>query len=113
MARKLTRREMIAGTATALGAAAVANVEAQQSASPTAAAAPTVPADPTKLQGQPTSALGARSPFVKPMRGPRTGETTGSSYTPLQDLTGPITPADLHFERHHAGIPVIDPARHR
>ncbi|MBX3175358.1 MAG: sulfite dehydrogenase [Gemmatimonadaceae bacterium] len=113
MARKLTRREMIAGTATALGAAAVANVEAQQSASPTAAAAPTVPADPTKLQGQPTSALGARSPFVKPMRGPRTGETTGSSYTPLQDLTGPITPADLHFERHHAGIPVIDPARHQ
>ncbi|MFN0098152.1 MAG: sulfite dehydrogenase, partial [Gemmatimonadaceae bacterium] len=43
----------------------------------------------------------------------RTGETVGSSYTPLQDLTGPITPSDLHFERHHAGIPIIDPAKHR
>jgi len=36
----------------------------------------------------------------------------GSSFTPLQDLAGTITPADLHFEVHHAGVPVIDPARH-
>jgi sulfane dehydrogenase subunit SoxC len=32
--------------------------------------------------------------------------------TPLQDLYGTITPADLHFERHHAGIPFIDPGRY-
>jgi len=32
--------------------------------------------------------------------------------TPLQDLHGTITPADLHFERHHAGIPSIDPERY-
>jgi sulfane dehydrogenase subunit SoxC len=31
------------------------------------------------------------------------------SRTPLQDLHGTITPADLHFERHHAGVPQIDP----
>lgn len=37
----------------------------------------------------------------------------GSSLTPLQDLAGTLTPADLHFERHHAGVPVIDPATHR
>jgi sulfane dehydrogenase subunit SoxC len=30
--------------------------------------------------------------------------------TPLEDLHGIITPADLHFERHHGGIPTIDPA---
>jgi sulfane dehydrogenase subunit SoxC len=30
----------------------------------------------------------------------------------LQDLTGNITPSDLHFERHHAGIPALDPERH-
>lgn len=37
---------------------------------------------------------------------------TGSSRTPLQDLYGVITPSSLHFERHHSGIPNIDPAQH-
>lgn len=115
MTRKLSRREMLAGTAAALGATALgaSAAEADAPATPAVQDAVTVPADPTKLQGLPTSPLGARSPFVKPVRGPQTGMTTGSSNTPLQDLSGPITPADLHFERHHAGIPVIDPAKHR
>jgi len=34
------------------------------------------------------------------------------SMTPLQDQLGIITPNGLFFERHHAGIPDIDPARH-
>jgi sulfane dehydrogenase subunit SoxC len=33
--------------------------------------------------------------------------------TPLQNLSGTITPSDLHFERHHAGVPAIDPATHK
>jgi sulfane dehydrogenase subunit SoxC len=37
----------------------------------------------------------------------------GSSGTPHQHLTGIITPSGLHFERHHSGVPQIDPARHR
>ena len=37
---------------------------------------------------------------------------TGVSRTPLQRLEGTITPAGLHFERHHNGVPDIDPARH-
>jgi sulfane dehydrogenase subunit SoxC len=117
MPRPLSRREMLAGTAAALGAtalgAAAANAADSASTAEAVQDAVSVPADPTKLQGLPTSPLGARSPFVKPVRGPQTGMTVGSSLTPLQDLTGPITPADLHFERHHAGIPVIDPAKHR
>ena len=36
-----------------------------------------------------------------------------ASLTPLQDLRGSITPSALHFERHHAGIPRIDPSEHR
>ena len=32
--------------------------------------------------------------------------------TPLESLNGVITPNSLHFERHHSGIPAIDPARH-
>lgn len=40
--------------------------------------------------------------------------TTGAgvSRTPLQRLDGIITPSRLHFERHHSGIPDIDPGRH-
>ena len=37
---------------------------------------------------------------------------TGVSRTPLQSLNGSITPSGLHFERHHNGVPQIDPARH-
>lgn len=37
---------------------------------------------------------------------------SGSSRTPLQLLPGTITPNELHFERHHNGIPAIDSARH-
>lgn len=33
--------------------------------------------------------------------------------TPLQRMHGTITPNGLFFERHHAGVPAIDPAQHR
>ncbi len=39
--------------------------------------------------------------------------SVGSSLTPLQDLHGIITPGGLHYERHHGGVPTIDPAQHR
>ncbi len=34
------------------------------------------------------------------------------SFSPLQDLHGIITPNGLFFERHHAGVPQIDPDAH-
>ena len=37
----------------------------------------------------------------------------GSSWTPLHAMEGMITPNGLHFERHHNGVPQIDPAKHR
>jgi sulfane dehydrogenase subunit SoxC len=36
----------------------------------------------------------------------------GVSFTPLSRLHGRITPNGLHFERHHSGVPAIDPDRH-
>ncbi len=39
--------------------------------------------------------------------------TNGVSWCPLQDLDGIITPNGLHYERHHNGVPAIDPAVHR
>ena len=67
------------------------------------------PPDTTKVPGPGASDVGARSPFETLRRRPGPGRGT-SSTTPLQDLHGIITPADLHFERHHAGIPSVDPA---
>lgn len=37
----------------------------------------------------------------------------GISWTPLHQLAGTVTPSGLHFERHHNGVPQIDPAQHR
>ena len=37
----------------------------------------------------------------------------GVSWTPLHDLQGTITPNGLHYERHHNGVPAIDPAQHQ
>jgi sulfane dehydrogenase subunit SoxC len=41
---------------------------------------------------------------------PRAG--TGVSRTPIHLLEGTLTPNGLHFERHHNGVPDIDPAKH-
>ncbi len=37
----------------------------------------------------------------------------GASRSPLQHLQGTITPNSLHFERHHSGVPAVDPAQHK
>ena len=37
---------------------------------------------------------------------------SGASRSPLEHLHGIVTPSGLHFERHHAGVPEIDPAKH-
>ena len=38
---------------------------------------------------------------------------TGTSRTPHHLLDGMITPNGVHFERHHSGIPDINPDTHR
>src|SRR2546430_1741654 len=92
---KVSRRDLLAGAA---GAVALGKSAAMQPAH--------APADPTKVRGKPSRALGQRSPAEKPLRQPRGATSSG---TPHQDLYGTITPADLHFERHHGGVPEIDP----
>lgn len=70
------------------------------------------PPDPTRTPGRLVSELGHRAPGERPTRLVRTPALSSSSRTPLQDLMGTITPADLHFERHHAGVPDIAAADH-
>ena len=36
----------------------------------------------------------------------------GVSWTPLHALQGTITPNGLHYERHHNGVPQINPDQH-
>jgi sulfane dehydrogenase subunit SoxC len=65
--------------------------------------------------GAPVSAYGQRSEHETSVRLVPETKTPGTSATraPLQDFDGIITPSSLHFERHHAGIPDLDRARHQ
>ena len=80
------------------------------------AAPPDVPAS-MRVPGAGMSGYGLRSPYEDPVQrsfGSLPGTVgTGASRTPLEHLEGIITPGALHFERHHNGIPDIDPADHR
>lgn len=52
--------------------------------------------------------------LVRAPIGSQRGTTgAGASRSPLEHLDGIITPSRLHFERHHSGIPTIDPEQHR
>ncbi|HEV7966887.1 MAG TPA: sulfite dehydrogenase [Candidatus Acidoferrales bacterium] len=70
-----------------------------------------------KIPGRPFSAYGTPSKWQEKVQriftiAPgRAG--TGVSRTPLHLLEGTITPAGLHFERHHNGVPDIDPGQHQ
>lgn len=119
---KVSRRAVIAGAAITASATllkklpAGADEQAPQATPSAGAHAPTAPplstVDPTTVPGTPTSATSVRSPFENPGRTP-TGVLTGASLTPHQDLTGTLTPADLVFERHHSGVPAIDPRKYK
>jgi sulfane dehydrogenase subunit SoxC len=65
--------------------------------------------------GRGVSPYGERSPLETAQRmvPPDPNPEASISWTPLQSTYGRITPSALHFERHHAGIPSIDPAAHR
>jgi sulfane dehydrogenase subunit SoxC len=65
----------------------------------------------------PDNSYGAPSPFeravVRRIRDKQPFPSVVSAMTPLQDLSGIITPNGLHHARCHAGVPAIDPDRHR
>ena len=65
--------------------------------------------DATRHSGAMPGKRGTRSLFENPVKIP--SET--SSRTPLQDLYGTITPSDLHYERHHGGVAVVDPKQYK
>lgn len=107
----ITRRAALVGMAGAAGTV-LARTAAGQDVQVSGSSRPVAPGDTTKVLGSRWSTeLGRRSPYEALKRVP--SSTLSSSETPLQDLHGTITPADLHFERHHAGVPFIDPEIHK
>jgi sulfane dehydrogenase subunit SoxC len=72
-------------------------------------------AEPRAL-GAAVSPYGSRSKFEKTARffnqNTKVPLEEASSRTPLHDTYGIITPSSLHFERHHSGVPDLDPSVH-
>jgi len=101
---RLSRRMMLAGTVGAAGALAFATQAGAHELQPT------VPDDPTKVQGPPTAPVGERSLFEHPAR---LTPAPVVALTPLDQFYGTITPSDLHYVIARGGIPAIDPAKYR
>jgi sulfane dehydrogenase subunit SoxC len=121
-APSLPRRGFLRFTGVLLGAGAAAAGDAFAQTAPTAAATASgaMPVPPSmkvlgepaggKLYGLPSSFEGGVIRNVT--KGPPQPIATATR-TPLQELDGIITPNGLFYERHHAGVPTIDPAQHR
>ena len=108
--QKLSRRSLLTAAAGLAGAAIADEASAESLADL-----------PPRGPGAPLSALSERSEYVHIGRIPEStpGKRSVDPYeainskTPLDKLVGTITPADLHYERSHSGVPDIDPAVHR
>jgi len=71
-----------------------------------------VPGAPTggQLYGKPSE---FEKNVVRHLRSTDKQYFSSSTRSPLQELDGIITPNGLFYERHHGGVPDIDPAQHR
>ena len=103
-----SRRRFLAGAAALTGGAMAGGASAQ---APAIAKSMLEPGEPIR-----SNVYGLPSPrekhVVRRDRGDNVLPGVGISLTPHQSLRGIITPNGLVFERHHAGIPDIDPAQH-
>ena len=115
---EIDRRKFLTAAATAAGVGAAGLISKEANAGvPAGSIDYPVPEDPAKVQGRLTNAdggYGSRSQFESEVRWRFPTATKESSWTmtPLDKSKGMITPSGLHFERHHAGIPHIDPKKH-
>src|SRR6266566_2515026 len=110
-----TRRQLFGGGGliAAVGMTGMLPRTAAAKAPPGAVEYP-VPADSTKEQGRmmgEDGGYGSRSQFETEVRW--ANPTKSAGFSPLQNSYGTITPSGLHYERHHGGIPNIDPTTHR
>lgn len=113
----LDRRLLLKSSWMAAAAAAVTAPALARDGEPPAPAGD--PASPEWLHkpGEPFSIYGKPSKHearvLRAIGANRDVPGNGVSWTPLEALEGIITPSGLHFERHHNGVPQIDPSAHR
>jgi sulfane dehydrogenase subunit SoxC len=113
------RRTMLVAAGSALAATLLAARPAAAQKAPAGAVPRDVAEDPTRTPGVPIAedgGYGSRSQFETAARVrvtvPLTSPLSSWTMTPLQSGIGNLTASGLHFERHHGGIPTIDPAKH-
>lgn len=118
------RRDFLIKSGALVGTAAFALVDSKLVSAETTSTANVDPNLPLEVP-QWTRSLGAptASPYGKPSKFETNAvrnlypglKDTMSAYStsPLQELDGIITPNGLFYERHHAGVPEINPAEHR
>jgi sulfane dehydrogenase subunit SoxC len=114
-ARRPSRRQLLQAGATVAGGAALG-------ATPGVAGASNLPPGIPEWMKTPGAPMGDQ-PYgtpsvyekgvVKNISKTLTQYLSASGRTPLQELDGIITPNGLFYERHHGGVPTIDPAEHR
>jgi sulfane dehydrogenase subunit SoxC len=104
----LNRRVLLSGGLFAAGAAGIAQAQSSESIGVNAPVWMKTPGRDFSGYGFPAKSQN------KVQREYPTGQVrpTTSSHTPLHLLEGTITPNGLHFERHHNGVPDIDPNLH-
>ncbi len=116
----LTSRRRFLRDGVAIGGAVVAGGLAAGEAQ--AADADNLPPNVPEWMKTPGDATGSQlygtpSPFeknvVKNVQKNLKQYLSASVRAPLQDLDGIITPNGLFYERHHGGVPAIDPLQHR
>lgn len=111
----LSRRAMLSRGAMMSGL--LLGASAARAEAPPGAVEHYVQPDPTKEQGRiilEDGGYGSRSQFENEVRWryPTASLDSSWSMTPLASGLGVLTPSGLHFERHHGGIPAIDPLKH-
>jgi sulfane dehydrogenase subunit SoxC len=113
--RFLRRGGALVGGAVASGLAgseALATTETSENLPPNVPEWMKTPGDPmgSQLYGTPSA---FEKGVVKNIPKNLSQYLSASGRTPLQDLDGIITPNGLFYERHHGGVPTIDPEQHR
>lgn len=108
----LHRRAFLSGAGAALGATGLQLLTARP-----LAAAPAAMPESMLVPGSGIRPYGSRSKYESDIvrsGGAAPGTVgAGGTRTPLESLEGIITPSALHFERHHNGVPDINPAQHQ
>lgn len=117
--RNLLLSAAAATAATALSARLAQADQKTANKAPPGAVLYDVPDDATKEMASrgvfSDEGYGTRSQFEKEVRAKaenRPFDGTSWTLTPLASMIGNLTPSGLHFERHHGGIPTIDPTHH-